>query len=445
MNMESRNMKSRIFLGLGETVWSCAAVLVVAGCAWGGRAGGPASRTEGENGGNVTVAPTPPLPTNMPANLEQRMIQWKPGIPGGIPKRDTVCATIDAKRFGDGKVDATSAIQSAIDACPDNQVVRLPAGTYRTTNPVTLKKPVVLRGDGPKQTKISLDNAGEGNVVRIGGYTNWGEGVAVQSGHTRGSTRLTLANASSFAIGDVVLLDQRDDPSLVGTGNCTWFKRMEGSNPRSLGQMFEITAKTGNQIEISSPLYYSYSADFAPQLSKPGSFTKGAGVEDLFLTRSSNFGGQGWMAQLLFASDSWVKNVETYKVSGRHIALESCYRCEVRESYFHHAWSYNSGANAYGVSFATQTSDSLVEDNIVYYLNIPVAFENSGGGNVFSYNYVDDAIITDGPGWQMPDINTHCSFPYMELIEGNAVAHMGTDNVHGGAGYLTFFRNHASA
>src|SRR5688500_14072264 len=144
---------------MSETVWFCAVAFVSAGCAWGGRAGGPTSRTEGENGGgSVTVAPTPPLPTNMPANLEQRMIDWKPGIPGGIPKRDTVCATVDARRNGAGKVEATSAIQSANDACADNQVVRLPAGTYRTTNPITLKKPVVLRGDGQKQTKISLDN-----------------------------------------------------------------------------------------------------------------------------------------------------------------------------------------------------------------------------------------------------------------------------------------------
>jgi polygalacturonase len=46
----------------------------------------------------------------------------------GIPARTTTCATVDAATYGNGTTDATQAIQSAIDGCPDVQVVLLPAG-----------------------------------------------------------------------------------------------------------------------------------------------------------------------------------------------------------------------------------------------------------------------------------------------------------------------------
>ena len=45
----------------------------------------------------------------------ERRIDWTlAGIPGGIPTRTTICATIDAGTFGDGATDATAAIQEGV-------------------------------------------------------------------------------------------------------------------------------------------------------------------------------------------------------------------------------------------------------------------------------------------------------------------------------------------
>ena len=49
----------------------------------------------------------------------ERRTTWNPGIPGGIPARTTVCATVNASTYGNGTVDATAGIQAAINACPD--------------------------------------------------------------------------------------------------------------------------------------------------------------------------------------------------------------------------------------------------------------------------------------------------------------------------------------
>jgi hypothetical protein len=291
-----------------------------------------------------------------------------------------------------------------------------------------------------------LDSATVPSVIDIGaGAPNDIPGVAVESGATKGSTKLTLSDASSFSTGDVVLIDEVDDPELVATGDCNFFKRRNGGT-RSLGQIFEIVSKDGNTVEVSSPLYHTYSDGLSPELSPtaPGGTVKYAGVEDLYATRTADLGGQGFIIHLIDAAYSWVKNVETDKVSGRHVALETCYRCVVRDSYVHDAWNNNPGGTGYGISLDRHASDCLVENNIAYMLNIPISFANSSGGNVVAYNYVDDAILTDVPAWQMADIGTHCSFPYMELVEGNWIAHAATDNVHGGSANITFFRNYLS-
>ena len=40
-----------------------------------------------------------------------RRTVWNPGIPGGIPSRTTICATVAAATYGNGTTDATAAIQ----------------------------------------------------------------------------------------------------------------------------------------------------------------------------------------------------------------------------------------------------------------------------------------------------------------------------------------------
>src|SRR5215510_10688367 len=82
-----------------------------------------------------------------------RRTVWTPGIPGGIPVVTTIHTTINASVYGNGTTDATSAINNAIQAAGNTaassgvrQVVFLPPGVYRVSNPVLLNRSnVVLR------------------------------------------------------------------------------------------------------------------------------------------------------------------------------------------------------------------------------------------------------------------------------------------------------------
>src|SRR2546427_5700107 len=77
-----------------------------------------------------------------------RAVDWsQAGIPGGIPNRTTICATLNPG--------ATAAqINGAIAACPSEQVVFLNAGTYNLSSGIIFnnKSNVTLRGAGPDKT-----------------------------------------------------------------------------------------------------------------------------------------------------------------------------------------------------------------------------------------------------------------------------------------------------
>src|SRR5882724_13593589 len=94
------------------------------------------------------VGPAQAVVSPIPAD---RQTVWSPGIPGGVPSRTTVCATVHASVYGNGAHDATDGIQAAIDTCPVGQVIRLSAGEFKVSRPLLITKGIVLRGQGPTQ------------------------------------------------------------------------------------------------------------------------------------------------------------------------------------------------------------------------------------------------------------------------------------------------------
>ena len=90
-----------------------------------------------------------------------------------------------------------------------------------------------------------------------------------------------------------------------------------------------------------------------------------------------------------------------------------------------------------------RSTDNLVENNVFYYLRHSMVLEWGGCGNVFGYNASARIFDKEYPdtNWLMLDICVHGDGPFMNLFEGNVVAHMGCDNEHGASRSNTFFRN----
>ena len=383
-----------------------------------------------------------------------RITDWNPGILAdsqlgmplderGLPLRTTLCATLAP---GDN-------IAGAIDACPEGQVVQLGPGTFTVSNTLTLDKGVVLRGSGSQAAGgTTIELQGGGPVLAIGHARDstcyGGTGRPLVADAPKGSTILSIgAAAADFAAGDLALIDIADqDP--VDQGDCSYFKRENG---RSLSQRVEVVAvdEASGTLTLGSPLHWTFRAGGAhrAEVVPVNATVRWAGIEHLRLRGGRNTGYNGQMAggiDISNAAYSWVRDVQTDEsIGGMHIALTGTYRVVIRDGYHHHSANYGFGADCYGIVLRCGAADNLVENNIVRYMNKPILFNVSGGGNVVAYNYTDNSWSTP-PEWQEVNIDCHCSFPHMELIEGNYAPHMGATTTHGNAGYLTFFRNYAS-
>lgn len=389
-----------------------------------------------------------------------RVTQWNPGIlsdeplglplgPDGLPQRTAICATVNPG----------GNIQAAIDNCPDNEVVKLTAGTFTISSTIQLKSKVVLRGAGSGAGGTTIVKTGGGTVLAIGTerdqicYSGNGQGVALAANAAKDATTINVgSSASSFQAGDLIVIDQVDATPVV-IGDCMYFKRHNGSSYRSIAQVTQVTAVNTSTgvLTLGAALHWGYTAGsptFAQAYRVNSSPTVSwAGIESLWLQGGTMGGYDGQSAggiDIDNAAFCWVKDVQTDQTNGgMHVRLGAAYRCVVRDSYFHHSANYGFGADCYGIVIGCFSADNLIENNIARYMNKPILLSVSGGGNVIAYNYADNSWANND--WQEVNIDSHCSFSHMELIEGNFAPHMGATVTHGNAGDLTFFRNYASS
>jgi hypothetical protein len=381
----------------------------------------------------------------------ERRTTWNPGIPGGIPTRTTVCATLNAATYGNGSSDATPGIQAAIDGCPEGQVVQLSAGDFLVNGdfPIMVNKGIVLRGAGASATRLRKTSPAANPLIVVG--HRWLEEAAsvnLTSNAAKGATSVPVSSVVGFGVGQLVVLDEITDDSYVywgtdpavapGAPGRGWFTRRD----RPVGQMLEIASVSGNTVSFTTPLHIAFDTAHAAQLTRYSIpyGAKYAGIEDLYVR-----GGQDDNITVRFAMYSWVKNVESDWSTGDSVALDSSFRCVLRDSYVHDTPVPYPGGSGYLLSFATYTADSLAENNIFINGNKVMVMRASGGGNVIAYNYFDNGYIQNVPGWMETGLNaSHLTCPHFELFEGNEAFNIDGDDTWGGAVYNTFFRNHAT-
>lgn len=331
---------------------------------------------------------------------------------------------------------------------------------------------MILRGQsssGSNATILALAAGQSGPVVAIGPadvydqtcyQSNYGAAVSLTANAVKETTTVAIAsNNTSFAAGDLALIDQQDDTTIVNAGDCGGsFKRKDGYGISERVEIAAVNTATGT-LTLTTPLHWTFKTGNGAQISKvDDAVTAWAGVEHLWLQNGNNpvspVGGSylGRMAggiELTNAKYCWVKDVQTDgSITGMHAVLRGTYRCTVRDSHFHNSALYGFGEDNYGIVFHCGAADNLVENNVARYMNKPIMFNVSGGGNVVGYNYADNSWSIDSNGggaFQESSIDCHCAFPHMELMEGNYAPHMSASITHGNAGYLTYFRNYSSS
>ena len=381
-----------------------------------------------------------------------RRVDWSgAGVTGGIPQRATgTCASLGAS--------ATAAeINAAIAACSNGGVVYLNAGTYNLTAGITFRgvSNVTLRGAGPEQTVLRFtgsDPCGglHANVCVIGWSRVWSGNVPAAnirrwtSGYEKGTTQITLADATGIAVGTVLVLDQLNDTVDSGeviVSDAKGVFSLEGGAPgralRAQQQFVQVTAVTGNQVTISPGLYMpNWRGSQEPEVWWWGETAFMNGVEDLTLDHSGSTETSGIGFQNAYGG--WVKNVASMNPKRNHVWLNQAARIEVRDCYFY--GTKTAASMSYGVESFT-SSDDLVVNNIFHRVTSPIMV-GPNSGSVFAYNYMIDMAYYL-PTWMMAGIvGGHDAGTGMNLFEGNVGNQFAMDLYHGTGNYATLFRNH---
>jgi hypothetical protein len=367
-----------------------------------------------------------------------RRIMWEPGIPGGIPDVAQVCTVTQFGAKGDGTTDDHKAFADAVASVSGQGAVYIPEGTYLIKSPLTIGSSVVLRGAGYDKSHIIFNFAGNPakTALSIIKYDR-GTYIPLASGYEKGSRVVVLSKTPDFSVGDIVEIEQDNDPAIMYT-DAKW---NESWAANSVGQLFIADSIEGNRVVLNRPLYISFSQSMNPRIRRNG-LVKYAGLERLHLKRLDT--GDGSMVEIKNAAYCRIREIESEDTYRAHVWVTTAYRCTIRDSYFHHAHDYGGGGHGYGVPLGVHTTDCLVENNVFVTLRHSMMVKQGACGNVFGYNY---SITPKSDGtWTPCDISLHGHYAFMNLFEGNTVQEIDIADYWGPMGPgNTFLRNRIEA
>ncbi len=362
-------------------------------------------------------------------------IDWsRSGVPGGIPEVPTTVNVLDYGAVGNGSTNNLAAFEAALAAADYGEAVIVPAGTYRINGSLRIPEGRVLRGECPSDTRLEFFVNSKSPCIDIVTF-EYGSFQAVTSGFQKGSNAINVNNPSAFSVGDYLEIQQENDPVLMYTED-RW---NESWAANAVGQLFKVTGKSGNRIDLDRPVFYGFNPSLDPEVRAVG-LIEDVGIEDLYIERLDASDGSSILIKN--AALCWVKNIESNMTFRSHVDIQRGIDCEVRGSYFHHSHDYGGGGHAYGVDLATHTTSVLVENNALNFLRHALLIQLGATGNVFGYNYSTAPYWSNSNTNIPPDISMHGHFPNMNLFEGNIVVEATFSDHWGPVGPgNTMFRN----
>jgi len=341
-------------------------------------------------------------------------IDWsQSGIPGGIPNVPETINVLDFGAIGDGRTDNLEAFKAALSAANPGEAVLIPAGTYRINGSLQIPEGRVLRGECPSNTRLEFEVNAATPCLDIIIY-EYNDFQPVLNGFVKGSRFITVNDPTVFSVGDYAEMQQENDPDLMYTRQ--FWDQSWAAN--SVGQLFEITDISGNQLELDRPVFYGLNPDMNPEI-RPIGLIEEVGIEDLYVERLDATDGP--VISMKNAARCWVKNIESNMTYRAHVYIYRSLDCEVRGSYFHHSHDYGGGGHGYGVDLSYHTTSALIENNTFEYLRHSMMIQLGATGNVLGYNYSTEPFWSESETNIPADISMHGHFPTMNLFEGNIV------------------------
>ncbi|HVE42629.1 MAG TPA: glycosyl hydrolase family 28-related protein [Planctomycetota bacterium] len=375
---------------------------------------------------------------------DDRVADWRPGssvgVPGGIPTTRKVLLDVTKPPFNvdpTGAQDAQPGIALAVAKAAENEVVYLPAGTYRLNRGIALgcKSRITIRGAGPDKTFLKMAPGCNAAIDIGGGGGDWWYPdrlkLPVLGSPKRKTTVLPISDPKPLdalpngGVGMLCQIALKNDPKLpvIVPANFEYMRR----------QISRIVARSATSVTISPGLLTDHPEALAPRLAPNARTAEFVGVEDLTVD------GENCNAQLGLnlstAFGCWIRNVHVLNITNYHVSISDSLQCEIRHSMI----AKRKGLGSNGAGFLVGTvSNCLFEDNILTE-QFPHIEVNGSSGNVFAYNFCHDSTIMGVVGCS---INTnHGAHSNFNLYEGNVSPKFQSDGYHGGSSHDTAFRN----
>ena len=297
----------------------------------------------------------------------------------------------------------------------------------------------------------------------------------------KGANSVTVSNASGFAAGQFVLLDELsgasgsrlprvspDNAQGVAGRHVAWnmhcraavsgrqrqFERVRAvrSTPgrlrrRCRGSHGPIDPRMRSKKSRRSPATpdvrhaapHQLSDSHGAQLTATAAPTrqvKHAGVENF-----TSFGGADGQIRFENAAYSWAMNIENTQWIGEGFAVNGSFRIEIRDSYMHTGRGQSRAARATR-SALPRRRRVLVENNIIVDTCKIMVVRSSGAGSVFGYNYTDDSWdATTRRGSKSASTRRTWQARTTSCSKATTRPTLDSDYTHGNAIDLTFFRN----
>ena len=376
-------------------------------------------------------------------------------LPGGKNQRTNLIDVTLSPYFADntGVANAASAINSAITDGVNNDVIYLPAGTYKLNSQITIDRTrpaLTLRGEDWETTTLVWNGALNGKVISIG-YANFptgGSGNQVVTGSVaKGVSKLMISNNTGFVAGEFgrLIIPNEEDTARIEAGAVPSWSYTRFADVRS--QIRWITATDSTSVTIDPPLLEDYS-NFTISIENgtlPTWLKNRTGVENLKII-SSGLETNHYLygVQIGRGRNCWV-----YKVhcdwskddnDGSLVMLYSSYKTEVRNC----GGTIQTNASSDGCFRTLDSVSCALYDNLIdgqagiggAGAGWDVGFYSDGRtyNTVYAYNFFENsnkAFLMNHSHFHA----THC------LYEGNVGTRLQQDGYFGNASYLTLFRN----
>lgn len=382
----------------------------------------------------IATVPTTSAQTSiLPAN---RQTDWRlAGVPGGIPTNRTRLIDVTLPPYSadkTGVADAVPAITAAIAAAAPEDVVYLPAGTYRFDSPVNPKNNITIRGAGMGNTLIRY-MAPWGSAFNVGSESDylWNYPLTpMTAGLSAGSTTITVGSTSGFIVGGIIQITEKNSKSGdLPVVHVSGFDRVR----RQMTRVLSINSATS--LTIHPPLMWTFTPGLEPLVARASVQGQRVGIEDLAVDSSASTSPRPaiYFSQ---AYACWAKNVKVVRPYNYSIGLIDSLQCEIRGSYM----DRNQGMGSNRAGFLVNTvASSLVEDNILYGIFPHIEVNMSSSGNVFGYNFCEDSTIRGVSGVSID--SNHGPHNSYNLYEGNVFPTFQSDGYFGSASHDVLFRN----